>query len=207
MRNEDAQMLLSVEQTLSRHSFAIGRLAVKAGAVALVCFVASQLVSYPARFYELHEFLECIGVMMMLVCIAGTAWSSLYRTSGAEAIGPYSLCRNPVSVFCAIGFVGAGAQIGHVSILLMTGALAGLFIFLRDIEEEKRLRARHGDNSCVMRGRCRASCRDFPTGGQGRVTVFLIYGCPRCGPSSCSFPFQSRNLVRDSRSPPVWRTG
>jgi protein-S-isoprenylcysteine O-methyltransferase Ste14 len=138
-------MLLSAEQILWRHSFAICRLALKAAAVALICFVASQLVTYPARFYELHEFLECVGVMMMLVCIAGTAWCSLYCTDGAEAIGPYSLCRNPVSVFCAIGLVGAGAQIGHVSILLATGALAGLFVFLRDIEEEKRLRAKHGD--------------------------------------------------------------
>lgn len=76
-----------------------------------------------------HEALEWIGYALILACIAGRTWCSLYIGGRKKQIlvrqGPYSVSRNPLYLFSVIGGVGVGLQAGN----LTTGFALGLFVF------------------------------------------------------------------------------
>ncbi|WP_312218952.1 isoprenylcysteine carboxylmethyltransferase family protein [Brevundimonas sp.] len=75
----------------------------------------------------LHEGLEAFGLGLIVVCIVGRAWCSLYigGRKKAEIVdrGPYSISRNPLYVFSFMGAFGVGAQTGSVT-------LAAVFLLL-----------------------------------------------------------------------------
>ena len=75
----------------------------------------------------LHERLEAFGLGLIVVCIVGRAWCSLYigGRKKAEIVdrGPYSISRNPLYVFSFMGAFGVGAQTGSVT-------LASVFLLL-----------------------------------------------------------------------------
>lgn len=79
----------------------------------------------------LHEGLEAFGLGLIVVCIVGRAWCSLYigGRKKAEIVdrGPYSISRNPLYVFSFMGAFGVGAQTGSVTLatifLLLTVAV------------------------------------------------------------------------------------
>jgi len=75
----------------------------------------------------LHEGLEAFGLGLIVVCIVGRAWCSLYigGRKKAEIVdrGPYSISRNPLYVFSFMGAFGAGTQTGSVT-------LASVFLLL-----------------------------------------------------------------------------
>jgi len=72
---------------------------------------------------ELHDGVEALGLAMILVCIVGRAWCSLYigGRKKAEIVdrGPYSISRNPLYVFSFLGAFGMGAQTGSISLALL----------------------------------------------------------------------------------------
>ena len=74
-----------------------------------------------------HESIEWAGVALIVVCIVGRTWSTLYIGGRKNDVlvteGPYSIMRNPLYLFSIIGAAGAGAQLGS-----MTAALAAGFI-------------------------------------------------------------------------------
>jgi len=79
----------------------------------------------------LHEGLEAFGLGLIVVCIVGRAWCSLYigGRKKAEIVdrGPYSISRNPLYVFSFMGAFGVGAQTGSMTLatvfLLLTVAV------------------------------------------------------------------------------------
>lgn len=75
-----------------------------------------------------YEAIEQIGVLLILLCICGRTWSTLYigarKKSELVTIGPYSIVRNPLYVFTLIGAFGIGAQFASLTAALsmMLGA-------------------------------------------------------------------------------------
>jgi protein-S-isoprenylcysteine O-methyltransferase Ste14 len=76
-----------------------------------------------------HESLELLGYGLILLCIAGRTWCSLYIGGRKKKLlvdqGPYSLSRNPLYLFSVLGGIGVGLQAGNV----VTGVVLGLFVF------------------------------------------------------------------------------
>lgn len=76
---------------------------------------------------ELHEAAEAFGLALIIICIVGRAWCSLYigGRKKAEIVdrGPYSVSRNPLYIFSFMGAFGIGAQTGSLT-------LAALFVLL-----------------------------------------------------------------------------
>ena len=97
----------------------------------------------------MHEGIEWTGIAMILLCMLGRAWCTLYiggrKNDTLVMDGPYSLCRNPLYTFSIIGAVGVGAQFGSFT----SSAVAGLVtyvVFLRTaIREEASLVAMFGE--------------------------------------------------------------
>lgn len=92
------------------------------GAIALA-FVTRSMGGETA----LHEGLEAFGLGLIVICIVGRAWCSLYigGRKKAEIVdrGPYSISRNPLYLFSFMGAFGVGAQTGSVT-------LASVFLLL-----------------------------------------------------------------------------
>lgn len=79
-----------------------------------------------------YEAIEQIGVLLILLCICGRTWSTLYigarKKSELVTIGPYSVVRNPLYVFTLIGAFGIGAQFASLTAAFaMTLAAAVVF--------------------------------------------------------------------------------
>lgn len=89
----------------------------------------------------LHEYMEWIGGVLILVAILGRTWCTLYigGRKSAEIVteGPYSVTRNPLYVFSAIGAAGIGAMTGSIIIALAFAVLTWL-AFLAVIQVEER---------------------------------------------------------------------
>ncbi len=97
--------------------------------IAAIPFVRSPSSSEGAQ----HETIELIGQILILICILGRAWCSLYiggrKTSELVTDGPYSVSRNPLYMFSFIGTAGIGAQTGSIVVSIMFGLLAFLIFF------------------------------------------------------------------------------
>ena len=88
----------------------------------------------------LHEGLEAFGLGLIVVCIVGRAWCSLYigGRKKAEVVdrGPYSISRNPLYLFSFIGAFGVGAQTGSLTLALVFTVLTfAVFHFTIQREE------------------------------------------------------------------------
>lgn len=106
------------------HRVQLVRKAVLVASILSVCILAA-LTRTPKGKEGLHEAVEAFGLGMIVVCIVGRAWCSLY-IGGRKKVeivdrGPYSVSRNPLYVFSFIGAAGMGAQ---------TGSIVLAFIFL-----------------------------------------------------------------------------
>ena len=81
---------------------------------------------------HLHALIEIAGLVLILVCILGRTWCTLYigglKKRELVTAGPYSVVRNPLYVFTSIGTAGIGAQTGSslVAILFAAGSLRGV---------------------------------------------------------------------------------
>ena len=103
-------------------------------AIVLLLFCGSD----PA-YSDVHEIVEAAGLSLIALAITGRLWSILYiggrKSREIVDIGPYSLTRNPLYLFSAIGAAGVGAQTGSVSIgilFFLGAALAFHFVIRRE---------------------------------------------------------------------------
>src|ERR1041384_3442899 len=75
-----------------------------------------------------HEMIEWVGIVLIVVCILGRTWCTLYiggrKIDQFVTEGPYSVSRNPLYFFSILGAAGAGAQLGSVTAGVVFGALA-----------------------------------------------------------------------------------
>ena len=89
---------------------------------------------------HVHGLIEMAGLVLILVCILGRTWCTLYigglKKRELVTLGPYSVVRNPLYVFSSIGTAGIGAQTGSavVALLFATGALAVFQVVARHEE-------------------------------------------------------------------------
>ncbi|MES1155181.1 MAG: isoprenylcysteine carboxylmethyltransferase family protein [Pseudorhodoplanes sp.] len=96
-----------------------------------------------------HETVEWVGIVLIVVCILGRTWSSLYiggrKIDELVTVGPYSVCRNPLYFFSVIGAAGMGAQTGSVVIGLICGLIAAVVFRIVVGQEEKLLLDKYGE--------------------------------------------------------------
>jgi protein-S-isoprenylcysteine O-methyltransferase Ste14 len=116
----------------------------------MVATTGSLFVFCASRWsYHMRETIEWIGLGMILVCISGRTWCSLYiggrKTSELVTVGPYSVSRNPLYLFSLLGAIGVGAQFGAVSAALLAGACAWMVHVPVVVQEERLLLGEHGD--------------------------------------------------------------
>jgi len=124
-------------------------LAVLAG-VGLVLFALTASSSAKDSFA--HQAIEWAGLVLIFICILGRTWSSFY-IGGRKIVelvtkGPYSIMRNPLYVFSAIGAAGIGAQLGSV-ILALIFACVVFWVFSIVAQHEERLLLRRYRQSYV----------------------------------------------------------
>lgn len=125
--------LASVQVLRRQAMWAMGILVVLAS-----LFVGSQATG------GMHQAVEMGGMMLIFTAILGRAWCTLYlggrKGSQLMTQGPYSLSRNPLYVFSAIGAAGIGAQTGSLAVAVLM-ALLVLAVFARVVSEEEMLLA------------------------------------------------------------------
>ena len=87
-----------------------------------------------------REAIEVVGVALIVLCILGRTWTSLYiggrKKSELVTTGPFSVVRNPLYVFSLIGVAGFGMCSGSAAVGLLAAA-AGLLIFHRVVLSEE----------------------------------------------------------------------
>jgi protein-S-isoprenylcysteine O-methyltransferase Ste14 len=123
----------------------------------LVAFCVLLFVSSYPEQSELHEFVEAIGVSLIGIAIVGRLWCTLYigGRKSAEIVsdGPYSIVRNPLYVFSAIGAAGAGAQTGSVVVALVFGVVTAIAFVVVARREEAFLAEKFGSAFATYRAR------------------------------------------------------
>jgi protein-S-isoprenylcysteine O-methyltransferase Ste14 len=117
-------------------------------AIAVAVFIFAVTDTIHPSGHTLHEMIEWLGLLLIVICILGRTWSSLYIAGrkGRELVtnGPYSTCRNPLYFFSIIGAAGMGAQSGSIVIGVICGAIASIVFYLVVTQEERLLVAVHG---------------------------------------------------------------
>jgi len=89
-----------------------------------------------------------IGQWLIVVCIVGRAWCSLYiggrKIRDLVRTGPYSLCRNPLYTLSILGAAGAAGQSGSLVMALAGGFITWLVFRVVVAREEGVLATVHG---------------------------------------------------------------
>ena len=97
---------------------------------------------------SLHEYVEWVGGALILIAILGRTWCTLYigGRKSAEVVtgGPYSVTRNPLYLFSAIGAIGIGAMTGSMVIALAFGVMTWLAFLAVIVVEERFLEQAFG---------------------------------------------------------------
>lgn len=95
-----------------------------------------------------HEMIEWLGIVLIVICILGRTWSSLYiggrKIEELVQTGPYSVMRNPLYFFSFLGAAGIGMQVGGVVLGLICATLAVLVFYVVVRQEEEFLAQRYG---------------------------------------------------------------
>ena len=109
------------------------------GAVWLVLTLFTQS-RWRTEAPHLYLAIAGAGLVLILLSILGRTWCTLYigglKKRELVTAGPYSLVRNPLYVFSAIGAAGIGAQTGSalLALLFAAGALAVFQVVARHEE-------------------------------------------------------------------------
>jgi protein-S-isoprenylcysteine O-methyltransferase Ste14 len=115
------------EDNLSRVQQRRKQFAFGAGLLLLLAMLFTESFWAPETF--MHEGLEIAGFGLILLCMVGRTWCSLYIGGRKKKLlvdqGPYSLSRNPLYLFSVLGGIGVGLQAGN----LTAGLIFGLFVF------------------------------------------------------------------------------
>jgi len=133
----------------ARHVFAFRKSLLLTALVALGAMFVFGASKW-SEGHSVHEAVEWAGIALIFICIFGRSWCSLYiggrKNSELVTLGPYSICRNPLYTFSIIGAFGVGAQLGSVTISLLTGLIAWLVFQIVIRHEEQVLLSAHDDS-------------------------------------------------------------
>lgn len=90
-----------------------------------------------------HETLESVGIILLVVCIAGRVWCSAYiggrKNYELVTAGPFSVVRNPLYVFSFIGATGVGLLTGMFTITVLFQLVFIAYHHATVLREEKAL--------------------------------------------------------------------
>ena len=108
----------------------------------ILCFAAFTATPMPyGTEGALHESIESIGQILLLVAVAGRTWCSLYiggrKKTEIVDTGPYSVCRNPLYVFSILGGFGVGAQLGSLTASVLLGFIT-ICVFVMVVRKEEQ---------------------------------------------------------------------
>jgi protein-S-isoprenylcysteine O-methyltransferase Ste14 len=95
------------------------------------------------------DTVEKIGVGLVLFCVVGRMWSILYigskKNQALVATGPYSITRNPLYLFSAIGAMGIGLFVGSLLLALFLGLATWVVLGMTASKEARYLETLFGD--------------------------------------------------------------
>jgi protein-S-isoprenylcysteine O-methyltransferase Ste14 len=117
------------------------------GIVAGTALIAVTTSTHPGGG-RTHEFIEWVGIVLIVTCILGRTWTSLYiggrKIEQLVQNGPYSMCRNPLYFFSVLGAAGVGAQVGTVTLAVLCAVIAWAVFAVVVRQEERLLSDRYG---------------------------------------------------------------
>ena len=117
--------------------------------VVVAALATIALIGSPAGYETWHEVIEWLGIGLLVACIVGRCWCTLYigGRKGAELVdsGPYSVCRNPLYFFSFVGAAGIGAQTGSLSLTVLFTVIAWAVFRVVVAREEAFLRGALGE--------------------------------------------------------------
>lgn len=119
------------------------------GVVLLVGLAAFAVVQGQGVGNVTHELVEKLGLALIVICILGRVWCSLYiggrKVRDLIDNGPYSIVRNPLYVFSFIGAAGIGAQTGSLVVALICALVCYVVFAILVRTEEAALVKVHGE--------------------------------------------------------------
>ncbi|MEM5471106.1 isoprenylcysteine carboxylmethyltransferase family protein [Hoeflea sp. AS60] len=96
----------------------------------------------------LYTGLKAVGMLLILACIFGRLWSTLYigtrKNSEVVMTGPYSITRNPLYLFSTIGAFGAGLVFGSIVVAFGLGLVSYIVFSITANGEASYLRSQFG---------------------------------------------------------------
>lgn len=102
----------------------------------------------PAFSQDGSSWTEYLGACLVLLCVAGRAWSILYiggkKNRELVTAGPYSITRNPLYFFSMIGVFGIGLFIGSVALAVGLAAVVYLVLAITAQKEAAHLESLFG---------------------------------------------------------------
>jgi len=117
----------------------------------LLVFVFGVLLFSQSMFPPgtvVHEAVEMIGIVLIVIGIAGRLWSTLYiggkKSATVVTDGPYSITRNPLYFFSSIAAMGVGAQMGSITAAVGFGVACAIAFHVVILREERFLAANLG---------------------------------------------------------------
>ena len=120
------------------------------GLVLCGCFLLFTDSTWRAQAPNVHDLIGRVGVVLILVCILGRTWCTLYigglKKKQLITQGPYSVVRNPLYVFTIIGAAGIGAQAGSMVMVALLGLLVAAVFYYVAVQEQTFLAATFGDD-------------------------------------------------------------
>jgi protein-S-isoprenylcysteine O-methyltransferase Ste14 len=129
-------------------------------AVAIALLAVTMLFVGTSWLEAAHKMIQMIGSGLIGAAILGRLWCTLYiggrKSDTVVRTGPYSIMRNPLYFFSAIGAIGVGAQSGSIIVALVFGLLCTLAFLIVIRREEQFLSGQFGADyqdylSCVPR--------------------------------------------------------
>ena len=119
---------------------------------AILWSLACGIVLMTSRWGKLpilESVLFLIACILVGVATIGRLWCSLYicgyKTKHLVTSGPYSMCRNPLYFFSAVGALGLGFATETFTVPVLLGILFAIFYPHVIRAEETKLLRRHGD--------------------------------------------------------------
>ena len=95
-----------------------------------------------------HEFIETIGILILLAGVLGRFWSILYVGGMKNKVvmqdGPYSITRNPLYFFSTVAAFGIGLMMGALFFAVLLGGLVGAILYVTGLKERRFLEAEFG---------------------------------------------------------------
>ena len=119
--------------------------------LAIIAALAIAMLVFAGSLHDvlMHEYIETLGLVLIMVGIAGRLWATLYiggrKSAEVVSTGPYSITRNPLYLFSSIAAAGVGAQSGSYVVAGLFMVLCAASFYLVALREERFLSATLGE--------------------------------------------------------------